>query len=240
MPTINASFAVAAGLLAFFSACLIPIIPTYLAYISGVSLAQIKSGNGLAATRQRVFLSCLFFVFGFSLIFVIMGASASWLGKFFIGNRVILQKLSGILMILAGLYIAGIVKIYWFYREAKITVKKNLTSFNLLNSFLIGAALAFGWTPCIGPILASILFLASLSQTMWQGVYLLALFSLGLALPFLLIGATLDYGFKFLIKFSRHLRKMQLITGALVIVMGALLLLGEWENLLAYFIRSFN
>lgn len=143
-------------------------------------------------------------------------------------------------MILFGLYITGIVKASWFYREAKITVKKNLTGFNSLNSFLIGAAFAFGWTPCIGPILASILFLASLTQTMWQGVYLLALFSLGLAIPFLLIGATLDYSFKFLIKFSRHLRKMQLITGALVIAMGVLLLLGEWENLLAYFIRLFS
>jgi len=240
MPTIYVSFAVAAGLLAFFSACLIPIIPAYIAYISGVSLEQLKSGDGLTTIRRRVFLSSLFFVLGFSLIFVIMGASASLLGKFFISNRATLQKMSGLLMILFGLYLAGLVKIPWLYRETKIKVKKNLTPFNFLNSFLIGAAFAFGWTPCIGPILASILFLASISQTMWQGVYLLSLFSFGLAIPFLIIGATLNYGFKFLAKHSRYLGKIQLSTGIIVAAMGVLLLLGEWENLLAYFIRLFS
>jgi len=241
MSEVSSTFALIAGLLTFFSACLIPIIPVYLAYLSGITVSSLSDKAALDSrqarfARRRVFLNSLYFVLGFSIIFILLGMAATFLGQFFIQKRFILQKFSGIFIILLGFYLLGLLKIPWLYREFKFN-KKHTAKLHWLNSLLFGMAFGFSWTPCVGPILASILFLASLSQTMWEGAYLLALFSLGLAIPFLIISLTFGYTLKILPKINRHLRKIQIITGLLIIGMGVLLILGKWEGLLAYFIK---
>lgn len=231
MPDLEPIFAITAGVLTFFSSCLIPIVPSYLAYITGINLSDLanQEDNFTKKYRQihwQVFFSSLYFVLGFSVIFILLGITASTLGQFLVAKRYILEKVGGVFVVLLGLYLVGQSKIPWFYRSAKFRVKK-ISQFNSLNSFLVGTAFGFAWVPCFSPILASILILASISATMWQGTYLLILFSLGVAIPFLLIGLLLSYSLKILPKISRYLKTIQLITGLLIITTGILILIGK-------------
>ena len=183
-----------AGLISFLSPCVLPLIPGYIAYISGSSL------NELLEKKDVNLLPIILFTFGFSIVFIIFGASATYLGKFLLSNSFPLRIIAGVIIIFFSLHIIGIINIKFLNYEKKIYADRNNTVFS---SILIGMAFAFGWTPCIGPILGSILILASTTENIGKGILLLSSYSLGLAIPFILSGYLIQ---KFIL-LSKNIKK---------------------------------
>ena len=183
-----------AGLISFLSPCVLPLIPGYIAYISGSSL------NELLEKKDVNLLPIILFTFGFSIVFIIFGASATFLGKFLLSNSFPLRIIAGVIIIFFSLHIIGIINIKFLNYEKKIYADRNNTVFS---SILIGMAFAFGWTPCIGPILGSILILASTTENIGKGILLLSSYSLGLAIPFILSGYLIQ---KFIL-LSKNIKK---------------------------------
>ncbi len=244
MLEINFIIAFVSGLLTFFSACLIPIVPAYIAYIAGVSLAEFGEIKHTdiqlyKKLKYRIVKNSIFFILGFSLIFILLGLTATSIGLFLTEKRIYLQKFGGIFMIVLGLFLVGFIKIPFFYKEYKFKTNK-INKPIVINSFLVGTAFAFSWTPCISPILSGILFLASLSGTMWEGALLLSFFAIGLAIPFILIAFTIGHSIKMLSKISKYSTIIKYITGIIIVIIGTLMILGLWENLISYFIELFD
>ena len=175
--------ALLAGLVSFVSPCVLPIVPGYLSFISGVNVAQLKDQAPAAALTRRVFLTGLFFVLGFSTVFVALGAAATLVGELLQQHKRALGIVGGVVIIVLGLHTMGVLKIDWLLAEKRATVRER--PLGLLGAYVVGLAFAFGWTPCIGPILAAILVYASQQETVTHGVLLLAAYSAGLGLPFL-------------------------------------------------------
>lgn len=241
-----------AGLASFLSPCVFPLVPGYLSYLAGTAGDQARHGPAHAAqARWRVALHAMCFVGGFTLIFIALGATASTLGIFLRTHLVLLREIAGVVLILAGLQVAGIpnallylwerrsalrdtpssVALVWFrvaysglLREHRFEVQRGDPA--LLKSALIGLAFGAGWTPCIGPILGSIYTLAAASGSLRQGVALLAVYSLGLGLPFLITGILIDRATPAFRRLSRLLPIVMLVCGALMVAMGALILSG--------------
>jgi cytochrome c-type biogenesis protein len=215
----NVSFILAfsAGLLSFLSPCVLPLVPAYVSYITGTTIGETKNKK----SNLYVLYKSFGFVIGFSLIFIIMGASMTSLGKIFITNQEIFRKISGALIFIFGLHTTGIFKIKLFYRE------KRFLSFSRTNgtfgSFLMGMAFAAGWTPCVGPILSSILVYASSMETISKGIILLVFYSLGLAVPFIQTALAIDSLSSRIRNLGRYLKIISLISGILMIVMGVLI-----------------
>jgi cytochrome c-type biogenesis protein len=211
-----------AGILSFISPCVLPLVPGYLSFISGVTLEEMR-GRGTEIDRsatRRVFWSSLLFVLGFSVVFVALGATASTIGRVLFERLSLLEKIAGVLLILFGLHTIGLLRVGWFAKEARFDTGKPVS---LLGAFIVGLAFAFGWTPCIGPILGSILALAAENGTVERGALLLGVYSLGLGLPFL--GASLAVN-RFLAAFARirrHYRAIEAIAGSLMIIVGVLI-----------------
>ncbi len=169
------------GILSFISPCVLPLIPVYISYISGVTVKELKASND-KNVYKRAILNSLAFVIGFSIIFTLMGTSASYIGTLVLINKILLAKISGILIILFGIFYA--LKIDFIYRFLRINIK--VKSVNLFTSFIIGILFAFGWSPCVGPILSSILVIAANTESLSKGAMLLFVYSLGLGIPFIL------------------------------------------------------
>ncbi|GFZ31334.1 cytochrome C biogenesis protein CcdA [Clostridium zeae] len=220
--------AFSAGLLSFLSPCVLPLVPAYVGYITGSSINNKKIHRYKISNLHKV----LGFVLGFSIIFIIMGASATTLGKLIIKNQVLFRRIGGSLMIVFGLHTMGIIKIKMFYYE-----KRLLSAINFSKSFspiLIGMAFAAGWTPCVGPILSSILIYSSNLTTVYQGIFLLSVYSLGLSIPFILTAMAIDSFLKFknnVLKFSKFI---SIISGLLLIVMGILVFTNNLNTLSRY------
>jgi cytochrome c-type biogenesis protein len=208
-----------AGLISFLSPCVLPLVPAYISYISGVSIEDISSGEGSGA--GKIFKGTLAFVLGFSLVFIALGASASWVGQFFQTNMGILGKVGGVIVIIFGLHLIGVYRIPFLMREKRYHSSSKPAS--LLGSMLIGIAFAFGWTPCIGPILAGILAYGMTQETIGQGVFLLAVYSLGLGVPFLLTGLGIGRFLSFFDVIKRHFRKVEIVSGILLVVLGLMI-----------------
>jgi cytochrome c-type biogenesis protein len=224
-----------AGLLSFISPCVLPLIPGYLSYVSGLSLDEMRgtavpvgSAGGaavataapVAARRQAVFAS-LAFILGFSLVFVALGASASALGQFLTARLRILSRIAGAVVIIFGLHTMGVLRIEWLYQEKRVQTTKQPVG--LLGAALVGTAFAFGWTPCLGPILAGILAVAATGDTVGDGVRLLTAYSLGLGVPFLATALAIDRFFAAFAKIRRHYHKIELASGALLVAIGVLI-----------------
>src|SRR4051795_2106540 len=175
-----------AGLLSFISPCVLPLIPGYLSYISGLSLDEMRGASGAAVAppevRNRIILSSLAFILGFSIVFVALGASASAIGQFLMSRLTILGRIAGAIIVLFGLHTMGLLRIDWLYQEKRVQTNRRPAGF--FGATLVGIAFAFGWTPCIGPILAGILAIAAAQNTIGEGIKLLAAYSAGLAIPF--------------------------------------------------------
>lgn len=197
---IGAAFA--AGLLSFFSPCVLPLVPSYLAYLAGSSLEELPL-RGREGGRLRLFSRTAFFVLGFSLLFVLMGVSAGKLGQLLLRHQFILRKLSGALILLYGMYLAGILNFGWLARERRLCFGPREAGW--VSSFLLGAAFSAGWTPCVGPVLASILLVAGQSASMGTGALLLSAYSLGLGVPFLLAALAVGPVVRVLPRGSRYL-----------------------------------
>jgi cytochrome c-type biogenesis protein len=220
-----------AGLVSFLSPCVLPLVPGYISMLSGASIEEMKSGAG-AALAGRVFRSSLTFVVGFSVVFISLGASATAVGNFLLTKHTVFNVVAGIIIIIFGLHLTGLVKIPLLYREARMETRT--PGRGLASSFLLGFAFAFGWTPCIGPILATILALAATRETVFQGMFLLAIYSAGLAIPFLLTGLGLSQFMNFYGKFRKHLQVVEVASGVLLMAIGVLIAFNKFTVLSGY------
>jgi cytochrome c-type biogenesis protein len=221
-----------AGVVSFLSPCVLPLIPGYISMLSGATIEELKSSGG-GALVGRIFRNSLAFVVGFSLVFVALGASATTVGNFLLARRTAFNIVAGIIIIVFGLHLTGLVKIPLLYREARIGA--GAPRRGLVGSFLLGFAFAFGWTPCIGPILTGILALAATRETVFQGMFLLAIYSAGLAIPFLLTGLGLSQFLRFYGGFRKHLQVVEIASGVLLIAVGILMALNKFTVLSGYF-----
>jgi cytochrome c-type biogenesis protein len=218
--TVSYPAAFIAGLLSFFSPCVLPLIPAYFTFITGFSLEELTQARN-TAIRKKVFLSTFSFVLGFSLVFISMGASASYLGGLMVTYKNWIRIIGGILIIILGIHLTGVIRIRGLDFEKRITMEKKPIHF--LGSLVIGMAFGAGWSPCVGPLLGSILILAGSQGTLWQGVVLLAVYSAGLALPFILMSIFINFLLIFIGKASKVLKYVNMAAGVVLIVVGLIL-----------------
>ena len=228
---IEVGLALLAGLVSFLSPCVLPLVPGYISMLSGTSMDELR-GSVDRALARRIFGNSIAFVIGFSVVFVALGASASEVGNFLLTRRTIFNIVAGAIIIIFGLHLTGLVRIPFLYRSASIqTGGKQRGS---TGAFLLGFAFAFGWTPCIGPILAGILALAATRDSLGQGMVLLAVYSAGLAVPFLLTSLGLSQFLKFYGRFRRHLQAVEVASGILLIALGVLIAFNKFTVLSGY------
>lgn len=226
-----------AGIISFVSPCVLPLIPGYLSFISGVSVEEMKDKDEKARVLKRVSLNSIFFILGFSVVFIILGASATFLGKFLLSRLAILYKVAGVIIIVFGLHLLGVFRIPFLHYEKRFHTRSKPLGF--LGAFLVGLAFAFGWTPCIGPILAGILVLASNQETVGKGVILLSSYSLGLGIPFFLtaIGFNRFLGISGFIK--KHFRIIEITSGVFLILVGLLIFFNSISFIAEFMLRFF-
>ncbi len=210
-----------AGLLSFLSPCILPLVPGYISFISGISLEDLnKNDNRDKQTLYRVLLGALFFILGFSVVFILLGASATFLGQFLQQYSDWFKRAGGIIIIVFGLHMMGIINIPFLNMQRKFQTNSEF-SFNLFfTPFVIGFAFAFGWTPCIGPILATILLYAGTQDTVLKGMSLLAVYSLGLAVPFLFTALAVNKFYQISVQIKKYFRIIELIGGIMLILIG--------------------
>ena len=221
--------AFSAGLLSFLSPCVLPLVPAYITYITGSTVSELRTGKAKLHTLYK----SLGFVLGFSLVFIAMGASITSIGKLLIGNMDVFRKVGGALIVLFGIHITGIFKIKTLYYEKRLVPFEKLRK--NISSVFMGMAFAAGWTPCVGPILASILIYAGSMETISMGVLLLTAYSLGLAVPFVLTAYAIGSFSEYFKKISRYLNTISIISGFLLILMGVLIFTNKIAVLSQYF-----
>jgi len=226
-----------AGLISFLSPCVLPLVPGYVSLISGTGVEELRNGD--QRLMRTVMVNSLTFIIGFSIVFISLGAVATTLGQVTRQYYPILTRVAGIVIIIFGLHLTGILKINALYADKRLhSVQGGSTA---LGAFLVGFAFAFGWTPCIGPILATILAFAASQDTVMRGVMLLAIYSAGLAVPFLLTSIGIDRFLIFYTRFRRHLHAVEVASGGLLIVIGGLIffskftLINIWMNKIPLF-----
>ncbi len=214
-----------AGVLSFLSPCVLPLVPSYLSFVSGVSLEDLQEGRDRRVTMTH----SLLFVTGFSAVFILLGASATFLGQFFRAYEIWLARIGGVVVIILGLHLLGLFKIAPLLREKRFHVNEKPVGY--LGTLGVGAAFGAGWTPCIGPWLGAILGIASVQDTMWSGIGLLTVYSAGLAVPFLISAWALDRFLTAFAKFRRFLPTVQILSGIILIILGLLLVTGRFTIL---------
>jgi cytochrome c-type biogenesis protein len=229
--SVSFSIAFGAGVLSFLSPCVLPLVPSYLSFVTGMTLEDLQEG----LDRKRTLTYALLFVTGFTIIFVLLGASASFLGQFFHHYDIWIARIGGVVIILLGLHLTGAFQILPLLREKRIHLSDRPAGY--LGTIGVGAAFGAGWTPCIGPVLGAILTFAGLQEHFWSGVSLLFIYSLGLAVPFLLSALALESFLSAFQRFRRFLPTVQLVSGLLLIVLGVLLVTGTFTILSTYLIR---
>ncbi|MDH4268931.1 MAG: cytochrome c biogenesis protein CcdA [Dehalococcoidia bacterium] len=223
MPSISFLTALAAGLLSFLSPCILPLVPVYLANIAGASVLTPDLPD-----RRRILLHTISFIVGFSLVFVTLGASLGLLGAAL--PQAVLEKVGGALLITFGVFLIAAAKVPWLNYEKRLDFARAKGT-GYLRSLLIGVIFSLGWIPCVGPILGGILTLAASSQTVWQGVYLLLAYCLGLGLPFIAVGLALGAASRYIRWLSRHAFVTSIVAAVLLITIGILMLTGYLEYL---------
>jgi cytochrome c-type biogenesis protein len=224
MPNVTLPAAFLAGLISFLSPCVLPLVPGYLSLISGAGVEELKSSQ--SQLMRRVMMNSIAFIVGFSVVFIALGAAATELGQVLGIYKHTLARVAGVVIILFGLHLTGIFKIKALYTDARLHSLKG--SSTPLGAFVIGFAFAFGWTPCLGPILSGILALAEEQNTLAKGVLLLAVYSLGLAVPFLLTSLGIERFLKFYSRFRSHMHALEVASGGLLIALGVLLVIGRF------------
>lgn len=210
-----------AGVLSFLSPCVLPLIPSYITYITGLSLADLQGEHPSHAIRRQTLLHSLLFIGGFTTIFVLLGASATLIGSTLQQHADLVRKIGGILIVVFGIHVTGLVPIHLLLGEKRINLHRKPAGY--LGSFLVGIAFAAGWTPCIGPILASILMVAAAEETVGHGILLLLIYSIGLGIPFFLSAVALHRFIVLFNRFKKHIRIVEIATGIFLIVIGFML-----------------
>ena len=231
--------AVVAGVLSFLSPCVLPLVPPYLCYISGVSLEDLTTQEAPVATRHKayVMLTGLLFVLGFTTVFVLLGATASAAGQVLRTHFDLWSKIAGVLVIIMGLHFLGVFKIAFLGREARY--HHSASGVSLFGAYFIGLAFAFGWTPCIGPVLAAILSVAGSEESVTRGMLLLGSYSLGLGIPFLIATLSMDTFLGFSRRFRRHLPVVEKVMGGLLVFAGLMFLTGGMQSLSYWLLEKF-
>jgi cytochrome c-type biogenesis protein len=226
MQEVSLFAAFVAGILSFISPCVLPLIPGYVSFVSGVTLDEMR-GTGAAAAltstsaKRRAVIMSLAFVLGFSIVFVSLGASATAIGTLLMDHLQLLGKIAGVVIILFGLHMMGVLKIGLLYKEKRIQTNKKPAGF--FGAILVGMAFAFGWTPCIAPILAAILTVAATQESVGEGVKLLAVYSAGLGVPFIATSFAINKFFAASARIRRHYHTIEVVSGVLMIVVGVLI-----------------
>lgn len=227
------------GLISFLSPCVLPLVPAYLCFVAGISFDRLTD-EGAAENpelRRQVMAGAIAFVLGFTTVFVALGASASVISNLLVGQLDTLAKIAGAVIVLFGLHMAGLLRIAWLNREARFAPEQR--DGGLLGAYIIGLAFAFGWTPCIGPILGAILAVAAASETLHSGVALLAAYSLGLGVPFLLAAYGVRVFMRFMQRFRRHMHTVELLTGGLLVVTGVMIFFGSLQQFSYFLLELF-
>lgn len=220
-----------AGVFSFLSPCVLPLVPSYLTFVTGMSLEDLQEG----VNRKATFMHSMLFVVGFSSIFILLGASASFLGQFLRQYEVWIARIGGLIIIILGLHLAGIFRLAPLMREKRMHIADKPAGY--LGTLGVGMAFGAGWTPCIGPILGAILTYGMTQDTMWAGVGLLSVYSLGLAVPFLIASLALDWFLQTFQRFRRWIPVVEKASGVLLIVLGILLLTGQFTVLASWLTR---
>jgi len=227
---IELTIALGAGLISFLSPCVLPLIPGYISYISGSSL------NEFIEKKNVNIFPIILFTLGFSIIFIILGAASTFLGKVLLQNSYELRIIAGLIIIILSLHIIGIINLKFLNYEKRI--QTNISK-NFFSPILIGMAFAFGWTPCIGPILGSILVLASTEESLGQGILLLSFYSIGLAVPFILSGYLIQKFLIFSKNFKKNINKVSKIGGIILLITGILIITNQLQALGYYLLNIF-
>ena len=228
---VGIAIAFTAGVFSFLSPCVLPLVPSYLTFVTGMSLEDLQEG----VNRKATFMHSLLFVLGFSVIFILLGASASFLGQFLRAYEIWIARIGGLIIILLGLHLAGVFRLTPLMREKRMHLNDKPAGY--LGTLGVGMAFGAGWTPCIGPILGAILTYGMTQETMWAGVGLLSVHSLGLAVPFLVASLALDWFLQTFKRFRRWIPIVEKASGVLLIVLGFLLLTGQFTVLAAWLNR---
>jgi len=219
-----------AGLLSFLSPCVLPLVPGYVSLISGAGVDELKSQQG--RLFRKVMLNSVAFILGFSLVFIMLGAISTEAGQLLARYKMVLAQVAGVVIILFGLHLTGILQIKALLADTRLHSLKGSSTAG--GAFVIGFAFAFGWTPCVGPILAVVLGLAAAQDTVFKGIVLLAIYSAGLAVPFLLTSLGIERFLKFYNRFKFHMHAVEVISGGLLIALGVLLVLGRFTLISSY------
>ncbi len=234
------------GVFSFISPCVLPLVPGYVSFISGVSLEDMRGAStakdaealaAAAAHRRRLLLTSIAFVLGISIVFVSLGASATAIAKLLGRNQNILEKVAGVAVIIFGLHLAGIFRIKWLDMDTRKQTGGQPAG--LVGAFLVGVAFAFGWTPCIGPILGGILVIAGSKESVAEGVALLATYSAGLGVPFVLTALAMDRFFLASARIRKHYKTIERVSGGLLILLGVLILTNQFSIIVRYLDRWF-
>lgn len=210
-----------AGLLSFLSPCVLPLIPSYITYITGISFADLQAEHPSHKVRLQTIIHSLLFIAGFTFVFVLLGASATFIGGFLQQHMSIIRKLGGVLIVIFGIHVTGLVPIGMLLGEKRVNIHQKPAGY--LGSFLVGVAFAAGWTPCIGPILASILMVAATEEKVYEGIGLLFTYSMGLAVPFFLSSLAMHQFLNLFNRFKKHIRILEIITGVFLIIVGVMI-----------------
>tara|TARA_Y100000310_G_scaffold344267_2_gene456108 strand:- start:4685 stop:5488 length:804 start_codon:yes stop_codon:yes gene_type:complete len=244
-----------AGILTFLAPCTLPLVPAYLSFISGASAADLRDPERALKARAKVFINGLFYVLGFSLVFIILGSLFGLGGAAFLQYRPLITRFGGALVILFGLFLllpalntllggkiplSRIPLFTFFARDRQLSIGRKLKPGNPLSSFLLGITFAFGWTPCVGPILATILTFAASSATVGKGALLLVVFSAGLAIPFLLVALAIGWSLKHLAKAGKYLNWVSIVGGLFLILLGIFMVTDNFALWIAYFFQLFD
>jgi len=230
--------ALIAGFLSFVSPCVLPLVPAYICFLGGASLDQLTAEDGVdSALARRVFISALAFVLGFGTVFVILGATATALSQTIAQNIGLLGKIAGVVIVVFGLHFMGVFRIGFLNFEKRFHMEDKPAG--LLGSYLLGLAFAFGWTPCVGPVLATILMVAATGDDIWNGIFLLSAYAAGIGFPFLLAALAVKPFMKFMAKFRKHMRKVEIAIGSLLVVTGIAIFTGSLANVGQWMLETF-
>lgn len=227
---VNIGVAFLAGVITFFASCLLPLVPTYLAYLSGVSLQHVEGNVDASDKRWRVIRVAGFFVLGFIATFVVLGIALNQAAALVAPYRDGINRVAGLLFIFMGLFMMGVFRHPWFTKERRFDVHGLMSKHQHLHALLVGVAFGFGWTPCIGPVLALILFWSAHQATMWYGTLLLIVYGLGLGLPFLVVAAGFEKIIPLLRKYAKATQYVTHFAALVIILIGFLLLLGQFQK----------
>jgi cytochrome c-type biogenesis protein len=230
--------ALLAGLLSFASPCVLPLVPAYLSFLSGASFEQLTEGDAAdKGLQRRVFIAALAFVLGFGTVFVIFGATATALSKAVAENLDILSKIAGVVIAVFGLHYMGVFRIGFLNYERRCHIEKKPSGF--IGAYVLGLAFAFGWTPCVGPVLASILLVAASGDTIWYGTGLLAAYAIGIGAPFLVAALFVKPFMAFMARFRKHIRKVEIAIGLLLLITGIAIFTGSLADVGQWMLETF-